>query len=47
MITTTLTKMTAQTGYVLTDGKQFTHSVLLREDENPENWQEITEEYYH
>ena len=47
MITTTLTKMTAQTGYVLTDGKQFTHSVLLREGENPENWQEITEEYYH
>ena len=47
MIITTLTKLTAQTGYVLTDGKQFTHSVLLREGENPENWQEITEEYYH
>lgn len=46
MITTTLTKLTAQTGYVLTDGQQFTHSVLLREGESPENWSEITEEYY-
>ena len=46
MITTTLTKLTAQTGYVLTDGKQFTHSVLLRECESPENWQEITEEQF-
>lgn len=46
MITTTLTKLTAHNGYVLTDGKQFTHSILLREDESPEDWSEITEEYY-
>ena len=46
MITTTLTKLTAEAGMVLTDGKQFTHSVLLREGESPEDWQEITEEYH-
>lgn len=46
MITTTLTKLTADTGMVLTNGKDFTHSVLLREDESPEDWSEITEEYY-
>ena len=46
MITTQLTKLTADSGMVLTDGKQFTHSVLLREGEDPEDWQEITEEYY-
>lgn len=46
MITTQLTKLTASSGMVLTDGKQFTHSVLLREGESPENWQEVTEEYY-
>ena len=46
MITTTLTKLTAEAGMVLTDGKQFTHSVLLREGEDPQDWQEITEEYY-
>ena len=46
MITTTLTKLTASTGMVLTNGKDFTHSVLLREGESPEDWSEITEEYY-
>lgn len=46
MITTQLTKLTADTGMVLTDGKQFTHSVLLREDESAENWQEITEDTF-
>ena len=46
MITTTLTKLTANAGMVLTDGKNFTHSVLLREGESPEAWSEITEEYY-
>lgn len=46
MITTTLTKLTADTGMVLTDGKQFTHSVLLRENESADAWSEITEEYY-
>ena len=46
MITTTLTKLTANSGMVLTNGKDFTHSVLLREGESPEDWSEITEEYY-
>ena len=46
MITTTLTKLTADTGMVLTNGKDFTHSVLLREGESPEDWSEITEEYF-
>jgi hypothetical protein len=46
MITTQLTKLTASAGMVLTNGKDFTHSVLLREDESPEDWSEITEEYY-
>ena len=43
MITTTLTKLTASNGMVLTDGQQFTHSVLLREGEDPSVWSEITE----
>lgn len=46
MITTTLTKLTASEGMILTDGTQFTHSVLLREGEDPEAWSEITLEYY-
>ena len=46
MITTTLIKLTASTGMVLTNGKDFTHSVLLREGESPEDWSEITEEYF-
>ena len=46
MITTQLTKLTAGTGMVLTNGKDFTHSVLLREGESPEDWSEITEEYF-
>ena len=47
MITTQLTKLTANDGMVLTDGTNFSKSVLLREGESPENWTEITEEYYH
>ncbi len=47
MITTTLTKLTAAAGMVLTNGKDFTHSVLLREGEDPSDWSEITEAYYH
>ena len=43
MITTQLTKLTASAGFVLTDGTQFTHSVLLREGEDPADWSEITE----
>lgn len=46
MITTTLTKLTASQGMVLTDGENFTHSVLLREGESASDWSEITEEYY-
>lgn len=46
MIETQLTKLTAETGYVLTNGENFTHSVLLREDESPEDWSEITEDDY-
>ena len=42
MITTQLTKLTASEGMILTDGKQFTHSVLLREGEDPADWSEIT-----
>ena len=46
MITTTLTKLTASQGMVLTNGENFTHSVLLREGESASDWSEITEEYY-
>lgn len=46
MITTQLTKLTATDGMILTNGVQFTHSVLLREGESPSDWSEITEEYY-
>lgn len=46
MITTTLTKLTAEAGKVLTNGENFTHSVLLREGESVSDWSEITEEYY-
>ena len=46
MITTQLTKLTASEGMILTDGTQFTHSVLLREGEDPSKWTEITEAYY-
>ena len=30
----------------MTNGENFTHSVLLREDESASDWSEITEEYY-
>ena len=46
MITSQLTKLTAEAGYVLTDGEQFTHSVLLREGESASAWSEITEEQH-
>ena len=47
MITTQLTKLTADEGKVLTDGTNFSKSVLLMEGEDPEKYSEITEEYYH
>lgn len=43
MITTQLTKLTADAEHLLTDGTQFVHSAILREGESPEKWQEITE----
>lgn len=46
MITTTLTKLTAGDNMILTDGVNFSKSILLREDESPEKWFEITEEYH-
>ena len=46
MITTQLTKLTASPGMVLTNGEQFTHSVLLREGEDPADWSEITEDQH-
>ena len=46
MIITTLTKLTAAEGMILTDGTQFTHSVLLREGESSDDWSEITLENY-
>ena len=46
MITTQLTKLTASAGYILTNGEQFTHSVLLREGEDPSDWSEITEDQH-
>ena len=46
MIETQLTKLTAETGMVLTNGINFTKSVLLREDESSEDWSEITEDDY-
>ena len=45
MITTQLTKLTAESGMVITDGISFSHSVLLREGESPDKYTEITEEY--
>lgn len=46
MIETQLTKLTASHGYILTDGHQFTYSVLLREGEDPSDWSEITDQQY-
>ena len=46
MITDTLYQLTAEAGMVLTNGKDFTHSVLLRKGESPEDWTEITEQQF-
>ena len=46
MITTQLTKLTANDGMVLTDGTNFSKSILLMEGESPSKYYEITEEYY-
>lgn len=46
MITDTLYQLTAEAGMVLTNGTDFTHSVLLRKGESPEGWTEITEQQF-
>lgn len=46
MIITQLTRLTASEGMILTDGQNFSHTVLLKEGESPETWSEITIEYY-
>ena len=46
MITKTLIKLEADAGMILTDGINFSHTVLLREDEEPNKWVEITLEDY-
>ena len=47
MIITTLEMITADEGMILTNGENFTKSVLLREGESAEDWSEISEELYH
>ena len=46
MITSTLTKLTADNGKLLTDGTQFLKAIILRDGQSPEEWQEITESDY-
>lgn len=46
MIVNTLTKLVAEQGKILTDGTHFTHSILLQEGEDPQNWSEISEAQY-
>lgn len=46
MITDTLYMLTADDGKILTNGTNFTHSVLLRKGESPEDWTEITEDEF-
>jgi hypothetical protein len=43
MQTTQLTKIIADAGKILTDGKQFVKFAILREGESPSDWSEITE----
>ena len=46
MITTSITMLKAEEGYVLKKGNIYTSSVLLREGETAEGWEEITEQEY-
>lgn len=48
MIETTIkiTKITANSGMVLTNGKVFSKEVYLGKFDKPENWHEITEAEY-
>ena len=43
MITETITTLRAEAGMVLTNGKEFTHSVMLAQGQSPEGWSEISE----
>lgn len=41
-----LTKITASTGMVLTNGETYSKEIYLGVNDKPENWREITEEEY-
>ena len=43
MITELITTLRAEAGMVLTNGKEFTHSVMLAQGQDPEDWSEISE----
>ncbi|MBE6808996.1 MAG: hypothetical protein E7524_05935 [Ruminococcaceae bacterium] len=46
MTTIELRKITASEGMVLTNGEAYSKEVYLGCNDNPDNWQEITEEEY-
>jgi hypothetical protein len=46
MITKTITMLKASEGYVLKKGNVYTSSVMLREDESSDGWEEIPKEEY-
>lgn len=41
-----LRKLTASTGYVLTNGEAYGKEIYLGCNDKPENWHEITDEEY-
>ena len=43
MITELITTLRAEPGMVLTNGKEFTHSVMLAQGQEPSDWNEISE----
>lgn len=43
MITELITTLRAEPGMVLTNGKEFTHSVMLAQGQDSEDWSEISE----
>lgn len=43
MITELITTLRAEPGMVLTNGKEFTHSVMLAQGQEPSDWSEISE----
>lgn len=46
MITELITTLRAEPGMVLTNGKEFTHSVMLAQGQSPEDWSEISESHF-